>query len=168
MDWFKYFNVVKDIEAFETALNTKGDYTQTNPIISSKYCNENPESLPFYYNSRTGIFFKINSNENCFIIDKFYLMKFLIDFVNRKNIIADNSDVHYVSFEFMLELYLSRDTLSGLPKYNRYLNQLIDTLGQTSLNFEGKKNISTIHELEKHLKKSLPNFNSLKSELNLK
>jgi hypothetical protein len=168
MDWFTYFNVVKDIKAFETALNTKGDYTQENPIISSKHCNEKPANLPFHYNKRTGNLFNVNTGENCFIIDKFYLMKFLIDFVNRKKIIADNSDVHYVSFEFMLELYLSRDTLSGLPQYNRYLNQLIDTLEQTSLNFEGKKVVSTIDELENHLKNSLLNFNSLKSELNKK
>ncbi len=57
MDWFTYFNVVKDIEAFEKVLNNKGNYTQTNPAISPKYCDEKPENLPFHYNKRIKVRF---------------------------------------------------------------------------------------------------------------
>lgn len=166
-DWKFFFSNIDDIDLFLDSINHHKSYAQKKKSISSIISTDEKKIENQYYHKRSGVFFTLKTHDKSISIDKTFLLFFIEDFKKEQEFhtLYKGKNYLYFDFEFSLELTLSRDTLSGLNKYNELLRELIKGVKNTSISIQGSKLLNNESELEEFLKKKFHFFTTLNEEL---
>ena len=107
--------------------------------VSIKYLGkvDTPENL--HYGTRSGYYFSVEDENNEFSIDKTYLLYFIKDSIQKKSFKAHHNG-EYFGFEFMYNLLMSRETLTGLDRYKSMIKNLKKAISESPICIEGNNN----------------------------
>jgi hypothetical protein len=162
-DWDHFFAEIEDQDLFLIRTENNQDYSDS--FVNSTYLGkiQTPENLVYF--ERSGYFFELNIGKEIISIDKTFLIYFFKDYLIKSNFLISSGSKKefYFGFEFMLNLNLSKDTLSGLGHYKVLLNELRMRLSKGSICIEGNI-INNQLELENYLKRKIIGFISFENE----
>jgi hypothetical protein len=163
-NWDNYFDKITDESLFIEAIEKKHNYINDDVKLVYLNVSDTPEKL--MYLPWSLCFFELStSNSNKISIDKKYLINFFNDYKKKKSFDLTNRETSkYISYEFILNLYLSRGVLSGQSNYISKLKKLLEITISSGIVLDGEIHINTKDDLENYLKQKLLNFNTINEE----
>lgn len=154
-NWQHFFEQINNINKFKESIEQMKDYADQNVKSYFFKTEDYPQNL--LYSTWSNKFFRLKTSEEEIAIDKRYLLFFLDDYIKETEFYQIHKDkklFKYISYEFMLEMHLAKDSSSGGTKYNSLFKELIETLNNKSISIKGSPLIKTRTELDNFLKKS--------------
>lgn len=151
-NWEHFFEQVNNINKFKKSIEQMENYTDKNVKSYFLKTDDHPQNL--IYSTWSNKFFQLKYLQEEISIDKKYLTFFINDYIKETEFYQTYKDKQlfkYISYEFMFEMHLAKDSASGKTKYESLLNELIHTLQSKSISIKGSSLIKTVAELESFL-----------------
>lgn len=165
-DWKEFFNKVEDIELLKAAVQNREDYIDSKVRVIFFIDDDTPTDL--IYSPWSEKYFRLSFDGNKTSIDKKYLMFFIEDAIKERSFYkkhTDKSSFEYVTYDFLFNMHMAKETSSGTTAYKNHLEQLVSLVQEKSISIQGSELIFSIQQLEQYLKQEFHGFTSLDLEL---